>query len=253
MVSNSWGGVEGSAEVWVREYHEFLQTETALISIPHFHQELQRYLEEEENDYEQPQQREYHDDWMQLCQLHPRFEIPLESDNTVDWEEAARQLTPGNLRDSPSWISSQRRLADSTSHSPWIRHLPQVDISTLSHKQQHVYDIVMTHHTSDSPPPLRMIVSGTAGTGKSYLISALSQLLGDSCMLTGTTGMASFNICGMTLHSTLQLPVQRSNHANLQGTSLQQLQVKLIEKHYLIIDEMSMIGQRMMAWVDKRL
>lgn len=128
-----------------------------------------------------------------------------------------------------------------------------MDISTLSHKQQHVYDIVMTHHTSNSPPPLRMIVSGTAGTGKSYLISALSQLLGDSCMLTGTTGMASFNICGMTLHSTLQLPVQRSNHANLQGISLQRLQVKLIGKRYLIIDEMSMIGQRMMAWVDKRL
>ena len=63
--------------------------------------------------------------------------------------------------------------------------------------------------------------------------------------------MASFNICGKTLHSTLRLPIQKNR--DLQGASLQQLQLKMQGKHYLIIDEMPMIGHRMMAWVDKRL
>lgn len=98
-----------------------------------------------------------------------------------------------------------------------------------------------------------MIVCGTAGTGKSYLISAIAQTLGQSCILTGTTGMASFNICGRTLHSTLNLPVKSTTQQPLQGAALQRLQLNIKDKHYLIIDEMSMMGQRMLAWVDQRL
>ena len=65
--------------------------------------------------------------------------------------------------------------------------------------------------------------------------------------------MASSNICGMTIHSLLQLPVRFTNKHSLQGAALQRLQGKLQGKHYIIIDEMSMIGQRMMAWINKRL
>ena len=65
--------------------------------------------------------------------------------------------------------------------------------------------------------------------------------------------MAAFHICGRTLHSTLQLPVRTSSYKDLQGRSLHQLQLTMKNKFYLIIDEMSMLGQRMMAWVDKRL
>lgn len=72
-------------------------------------------------------------------------------------------------------------------------------------------------------------------------------------MITGTTGMAAFNICGVTLHSALQLPVREHNNSALQGQSLVRLQNRLANKQYLIIDEMSMFGQRLLAWVDNRL
>jgi ATP-dependent DNA helicase PIF1 len=53
-----------------------------------------------------------------------------------------------------------------------------------------------------------MIIYGTAGTGKSYLINAIASQLKDDCCLTATTGIAAFNINGVTIHSLLQLPVR---------------------------------------------
>jgi len=181
----------------------------------------------------------------------------LEADSQVDWSAAARQLPNDVLRECPKWISSQRHLSEDSSNSPWYRQLPPVDVTTLNPKQQHAYDLIKAHYIQllqgENPPPLHAIVSGTAGTGKSYLIGAIAQLLNDHCILTGTTGMASFNICGKTLHSALQLPVHQSSQRELQGAALQRLQLRLKDKHYLIIDEMSMMGHKMLAWVDKRL
>ena len=94
---------------------------------------------------------------------------------------------------------------------------------------------------------------GTAGTGKSFLIQAIAQLLQDKCLLTATTGIAAFHIGGITLHSALHLQVQKHNCNDLRGQALAMLQHKLKDINYLIIDKVSMLGQNMMAWVDKRL
>ena len=47
-------------------------------------------------------------------------------------------------------------------------------------------------------------------------------------------------------------PVQTS-YRDLQGSSLHRLQLTIKDIAYIIIDEMSMIGRRMLAWIDKRL
>jgi ATP-dependent DNA helicase PIF1 len=65
--------------------------------------------------------------------------------------------------------------------------------------------------------------------------------------------MAAFNICGKTLHSALQLPIRSCTFKELQGSVLQRLQLTMKEKKYLIIDEMSMMGHRTIAMVDKHL
>lgn len=140
---------------------------------------------------------------------------------------------------------------------------PGIDIfllltSPLSthYKEQHndvIYHHHQEHNAGNNLSPLHMIVCSTAGTGKSYLISALSNLLGDTCLLTGTTGMAVFNICGQTLHLALQMPICRSTYMykDLQGNSLHRLQLKMKNKLYVIRDEMSMMGQKMLVWIDK--
>ena len=79
------------------------------------------------------------------------------------------------------------------------------------------------------------------------------QLLGDQCLLTATTGIAAFHIGGITLHSALLLPVQNHNSKDVSGNTLASIQYKLKNKRYVIVDEVSMLGQTTMAWVDKRL
>lgn len=69
------------------------------------------------------------------------------------------------------------------------------------------------------------------------LISAIAQALGEACILTGTIGMASYNISGKTLHSTLQLPAKAAEQKDLRGSALQCLRSTMKQKHYLIIDK----------------
>ena len=133
-----------------------------------------------------------------------------------------------------------------------MRVLASVDISCLN-EQMNAYHAISTHYTSTNQHPLHMLMLGTAGTEKSFLIQAIAQLLQDKCMLTATTGIAAFHIGGITLISALHLPIQKHNCTDLRGQTLAKLQHKISNIKYLIVNEVSMLGQNMMAWIDKRL
>ena len=96
------------------------------------------------------------------------------------------------------------------------------------------------------------ILTGTAGTGKSYLINCLRLLLGDRLRVAAPTGVAAFNVSGHTLHSLLSLPT-KGEFKDLEGERLHNLQQSLADVHYLIIDEMSMVGRSVFGQVDSRL
>ena len=209
----------------------------------------------DEEDFARPP--EEFDDWMLLCRLNQNYQqVGYESDSTVDWCEDARSVAPDFLRECGGWIHSKRKDSEqSTCNNISVRTAnceEQINLSTLNDKQRLAFDLVLDHANSDNQlEPLRMIVCGTAGTGKTYLINALKQVLCSQCMLTATTGIAAFNIGGQTLHSAAQLPIRE--YRDLQGDSLHRLQMKLDGKSYIIIDEMSMMGHRMLSWLDDRL
>ena len=100
--------------------------------------------------------------------------------------------------------------------------------------------------------PLLLIINGVAGTGKSYLINAIRAYLDKKCAVTATTGKASYHINGVTIHSFLKLPVASQSHKELTGESLARLQEKLLNVHYVLIDEYSMLGQATFGWIDRR-
>ena len=90
-----------------------------------------------------------------------------------------------------------------------------------------------------------MIVSGIAGTGKSYLMNCL-EILEDKLRVCAPTGVASYNIQGYTLHNLFSLPT-RCDFKELEEQRLHDIQHSLAEVKYLIIDEVSMIGRKLLG------
>ena len=101
-----------------------------------------------------------------------------------------------------------------------------IDINSFSEMQKLAYDIVKSHFddTSLEKEPLCLIINGVAGTGKSYLINAIRNLLRSKCAVTATTDKAAYNIRGVTVHSLLKLPVGSRGNKDLTGQSLCRLQ-----------------------------
>ncbi|XP_068742117.1 ATP-dependent DNA helicase PIF1-like [Montipora capricornis] len=127
------------------------------------------------------------------------------------------------------------------------QHTCHIDVDTFSDMQRHTCNIVKTHSEQAYPTdPLLLIVLGVAGTGKSCLINAIRNLLQYSCAVTATTGKASYNINGCTIHSLLR------GNKDLTGTNLIRLRQNLKGINYIIIDEYSMLGQTMFGWIDRR-
>ena len=152
----------------------------------------------------------------------------------LDWTHAAQAYA--NIKEIPSFISRQRESAAQRAFTT------SADPRQLQRKQLQVYTILQQHMEAETPPPLRMIISGTAGTGKSYVIHCLRLLLGDRVRVAAPTGVAAFNIGGHTLHSLLSLPT-KGEYKDLEGEHLHHMQQSMPEMQYLIIDEMSMVGR----------
>lgn len=124
--------------------------------------------------------------------------------------------------------------------------------NSLNDEQMLAFRIVENNFNSPSPKQLRMILTGQGGSGKSYLIGGLRNLLGRSCVVLSYFGIAAFNVQGQTLHSFFQLPIHGKNTGILKGNSLAKLQHKITDIKCVIIDEYSVIGQRMMGCIDSR-
>ena len=190
------------------------------------------------------------EEWMLIC--HHRAQLvdnEEASTETVDWLEAARRYP--NLEEAPTFIVRSKE-----SYTPRRSSSNSPDSRLLQGKQLEAYETVLQHYQQQqlnmNPQPLRMIVSGTAGTGKSFLICCLEDLLQGKVRLLAPTGVAAFNIHGCTSHSVLHLPT-KGELKNLEGDALRSLQDSLAGVEYIIIDEMSMVGRKMFGQIDHRL
>ena len=115
--------------------------------------------------------------------------------------------------------------------------------------------------------PYRVFLSGPGGVGKSHVIKLIHsdtvkflKLSGTVqpddviVLLTAPTGVAAFNIGGMTLHSALLLGRSKYNGFQpLNRDKLNSLRTKLSHLMLVIIDEVSMVGSNMLLEIHKRL
>lgn len=102
--------------------------------------------------------------------------------------------------------------------------------ASLSPEQREVFSTVFrhVHATSEAahrrtPMPRQLLefVTGGGGTGKSFLIKLITEMLrrthpeGEPVVLTAPTGVAAFNIRGTTIHRALGLPVENCRNTGM--------------------------------------
>ena len=112
--------------------------------------------------------------------------------------------------------------------------------------------------------PLQMFISGVGGTGKSFLIETIRALIVSiwpntdrTCAIAAPTGLAAFNVGGVTVHRLFQLPVEHegktAGYWPLSKDLHKLLKTTLRYTKAFIIDEISMVSSLNLAYIHMRL
>jgi hypothetical protein len=139
-------------------------------------------------------------------------------------------------------------------------------VRSLNKEQRQFFNHVL-HSVKVSDDQLSLFLSGGAGVGKSWVTNALyeavtkylNHVVGENpdeakVIKLAPTGKAAYNIRGNTVHSGLQLPVNKGFHyIPLDNDRLNTIRSKLRKLKVVLIDEISMVGSGMFNFVNLRL
>ena len=142
----------------------------------------------------------------------------------------------------------------------------------LNIDQRRIFDTIKGHtihvqqheNNNCSCDILCMFVTGVAGTGKSFLIETIKAFIAElwpstdfSCAITAPTGLAAFNVSGMTIHRLFQLPIQHEGksaaHWSFPKAAHKVMKTTLRNVKLFIIDEISMVSSLNLAYIHLRL
>lgn len=107
----------------------------------------------------------------------------------------------------------------------------------------------------------RKFVSGEAGTGKSFIIKTLIQAVREEVnkdvAVIALTGIAAYNVGGMTMHRLLQLPIEHKRgtpkYYPLADIALNVIRENLKNLALIIVDERSMVSNVNFLYIHFRL
>ena len=162
-------------------------------------------------------------------------------------------------------LETNRALIPPDEYRQLMRGLNTKQRQIVNYHRRWCKDAVIAMKKGEAIKPYRVFVSGLGRVCKSYVISlirrdAIKLLLlsgqvepEDVVLLTAPTGVATFNIQGMTIHSALLLGTSKFSSQPLTQDKLNTLRTKLSNLQLLIIDEVSMVGSNMLLQFHKRL
>ncbi|MEY4310421.1 MAG: hypothetical protein RLZ71_347 [Actinomycetota bacterium] len=117
---------------------------------------------------------------------------------------------------------------------------------SLSPEQLALFEYIENESTN-------IFVTGRAGTGKSTLLSYLVENTKKKVAVTGSTGVASFNVGGQTLHSFLGVPPGILGTGDLRHHLGQRSREVMRTIDMLVIDEISMVNADLMDAIETML
>ena len=123
----------------------------------------------------------------------------------------------------------------------------------LLHQKQHEDKLCKCTFVS-----LTKVISGVGGTGKSFLIEAIIWQSEDlKCAITAPTGLAAFNVGGVTIHRLFQLPIEHegkeAGYWALPKAAQKVMKSTLRSLKVPIIDEVSMVSSLKLVYIHLRM
>jgi len=253
-ITSAWSNREPSDDTFMQEWMTFLQSEFARTCVHDYSFELDNLqsilCQEEDNETDSVIESDVGEDreeWMILSALAD-FTCNKESGSTEHifdqdyWLDQTSQYSFEDLSEMRKWINNKKSsfIIESSDNLSSEKE----NISKLNVEQRKVFDMIMRHYQSDHSDQLLILVTGKAGSAKSFLIDRIRTTLGDKCQVSAMFGIAAFNIRGKTLHYLLKLPIRGKRKKDLNGEPLVQIQDTFDNIEYLIIDEYSVIKSK---------
>ncbi|VDI51703.1 Hypothetical predicted protein [Mytilus galloprovincialis] len=223
--------------------------------------DLEKAIEEAENDCNENDQIA---PATQQVEMEDAEIGPTESEQYVHFNPD--RPTEHRLYDMSREVGIEARTVELTNHANRISESDYFDlIRSLNKKQweffQHVVTWVKTKHE-----PFYTFLTGGAGCGKSVVVRTIFQALhrhlcsieGEDpddirILLCAPTGKAAYNINGLTIHNAFQIQPNKGLDQSLSCDVLNTLRMKYRNLSLILIDEISMVGNKMFSLLERRL
>lgn len=230
-----------------------------------------KYIKLEEDINELIAEVEKHRREEEAVQVEPDEEInvfnydenEINADLGVDLNVNPQPVNAADPTNAPSELPNKRyNLPDQLVYEEYLALLDSLNV------KQRDYLMHLMHKFKTNQLPIYDFISGGAGVGKSQLIKAIYQSLlrilrsnsgpvddTPEVVLVAYTGKAAHNIGGITAHGAFGLTIGQSlnDFKNLTADSLNTFRTKLRSCKAIIIDEISMLGQRTFDQINQRL
>lgn len=194
----------------------------------------------------------------------------LDIANRESYEEAAKclkghkagRVVSSSERSADALLTSVRGLTDATAARDKDEFRAQIDIAKLVMRDMEGGLVSFDENgltpgqsacLVDVQAGHNVLVTGAAGTGKSFLLKTLKEKLGGRLRVVATTGVAALNVKGATLHSWAGLGMGAGSAAELEAKVREnQTAVGNIQRaKILAVDEISMMGADLFDQLDE--
>ena len=178
--------------------------------------------------------------------------VSFEADPNVNWSvDYVSMGGPTTFSNVNGWLSEQISTHSGEVKAAAAAAVKVIDVATLTEAQAVALATVQEYERTGQQ--LLMIIYGTAGTGKSHLISCIKQEC-EGVFVMAPTAMAAMLVGGMTYQSAIPVPVNGCRTFPEISSQMREHYKELLRGvKMFILDEFSMLGQGNCGWVDLRL